>query len=85
MVMFRYNLLYNILMIKLVFVFRNLCVKWGNFLLEYGWDVDLFLYWSIIERIFFLVLFCMLGLKYGLVYLCKNIVLKLFLKFLFCI
>ena len=76
MVMSRYNLLYNILMIKSVLVLRNLRAKWSNSLPEYGRDVDLFSHWSTTER--------MLGLKHGSVYLCKNIVLKLFLKFLFC-
>ena len=76
MVMSRYNLLYNILMIKSVLVLRNLRAKWSNSLLEYGRDVDPFSHWSTTER--------MLGLKHGSVYLCKNIVLKLFLKFLFC-
>ena len=76
MVMSRYNLLYNILMIKSVLVLRNLRAKWSNSLPEYGRDVDPFSHWSTTER--------MLGLKHGSVYLCKNIVLKLFLKFLFC-
>lgn len=76
MVMSRYNLLYNILMIKSVLVLRNLRAKWSNSLLEYGRDVDPFSHWSTTER--------MLGLKHGSVYLCKNIVLKLFLMFLFC-
>lgn len=76
MVMSRYNLLYNILMIKSVLVLRNLRAKWSNSLPEYGRDVDPFSHWSTTER--------MLGLKHGSVYLCKNIVLKLFLMFLFC-
>lgn len=84
MVMSRYNLLYNILMIKSVLVLRNLCAKWGNSLPEYGRDVDPFSHWSTTERIFSSVLPRMLGLKHGSVYLCKNIALKLFLKFLFC-
>lgn len=84
MVMSRYNLLYNILMIKSVLVLRNLRAKWGNSLPEYGRDVDPFSHWSTTERIFSSVLPRMLGLKHGSVYLCKNIALKLFLKFLFC-
>ena len=73
MVMSRYNLSYNILMIKSVLVLRNLRAKWSNSLPEYGRDVDPFSHWSTTERIFSSVLPRMLGLKHGSVYLCKNI------------
>lgn len=53
MVMSRYNLLYNIFMIKSVLVLRNLRAKWSNSLPEYGRDVDPFSHWNHRENILF--------------------------------